>query len=129
MDIKIRTVTEHDIDSIINACLIENWTTFHLRRQAFMESLKNCALIVAYDGDVFVGFARAISDGLLTTFICELLVIEAYRGKGIGKKLVQHIWDIFPETRIDLISEADGFYEKLGFRTVGTGFRNSKWYR
>ena len=127
MDLKMRAVAEGDIDNIINACIEEGWVTFNLRKEHFIQAMKKSTLIVAYDGEIFAGFARAMSDEHVTTFICELLVVKEYRNKGIGRMLVEYIWNMFPHTRIDLISESDGFYERMEFRKLGTGFRKHNW--
>ena len=126
MNIKIREMNKGDFDDIVQACISEGWTTASLRREAFAAALDRSKVIVAYDDDVFAGYARVISDSFVTTFLCELLVAEDYRRKGIGTMLVNFVWELFPETRIDLISDADGFYEKLNFRRIGTGFRKSR---
>lgn len=123
LDITIREINENDYDNIISACVKNNWNTFNRRRRDFIRASKNSTVIVAYDGDNFAGFARFMSDGYITTFICELLVAEAYRKKGVGRMIVDHISERFPKTRIDLISEADGFYKKIGLYRLGRGFR------
>jgi ribosomal protein S18 acetylase RimI-like enzyme len=122
-NIKIREINENDYDNIISACVKNNWNTFNRRRQDFIKSLEKSTVIVAYDGDNFAGFARFMSDGYITTFICELLVAETYRKKGVGRMIVNHISERFPKTRIDLISEADLFYEKIGLCKLGRGYR------
>jgi hypothetical protein len=39
--------------------------------------------------------------------------------------LIAEIHQKYPLTRIELISEADGFYQTVGFKPVGTGLRKS----
>jgi len=125
MDIKIKKIEECDYENVISASAEEGWTTYSSRRGDFYGAVKNSAFIVAYAGDEFAGYARAISDGFITTFLCELLVVKKFRNVGIGGMLVMHIHAMFPKTRVDLISEADGFYIKQNFRAIGTGFRKS----
>ncbi|MCL2632423.1 MAG: GNAT family N-acetyltransferase [Coriobacteriia bacterium] len=127
MEISIRAAAESDMELVFEAASKEGWSTYSQRQDALRGALKLSTMMVAYDSDVFVGFARAISDGFVTTFLCEVLVVEEYRNRGIGSMLVHSIWELFSETRLDLISDADGFYEKLNFRKVGSGFRISKW--
>jgi len=38
-----------------------------------------------------IGFARVITDGATMYYICEVFVIEEYRGQGISKKLNEMI--------------------------------------
>ena len=125
MNITIRPIMEEDYDNVVSASADEGWTTYSARRRDFIKALGKSLFLVAYDGNAFVGYARAISDGHITTYLCELLVVKAYRRRGVGGMLVERVRETFPKTRVDLISEADGFYEKTGFRAIGTGFRKS----
>ena len=125
MNITIRPIMEEDYDNVVNASADEGWTTYSARRRDFVDSLDKSLFLVAYDGNKFAGYARAISDGHITTYLCELLVVKTCRRKGVGRMLVERVRETFPKTRVDLISEADGFYDKIGFRAIGTGFRKS----
>ena len=74
--------------------------------------------VIAMDGQRVVGFATAVSDGVLTGFIPLLEVIAEYHGKGIGKELVRLIVSELGELyAIDLIcdDELKPFYGDLGF--------------
>lgn len=82
--------------------------------------------LVALDGNKVVGLVRALSDGKITTYIAEIIVDINYRGKGIGKALLEVCHDLYPGARFDLLSteSADEFYKSNRFRIV-TGFRKS----
>ncbi|HIA48195.1 MAG TPA: N-acetyltransferase, partial [Candidatus Hydrogenedentes bacterium] len=43
------------------------------------------ALVLCEDKQI-VAFVRALSDGQVTAYICELLVVPAWRGHGLGMK-------------------------------------------
>lgn len=79
------------------------------------------------DGNV-VGFATAISDGLLTAYIPLLEVLPEERGLGIGHELIARLLEqIGPLHRIDLLCDPEltSFYQGLGFRvTTGAYTRN-----
>jgi ribosomal protein S18 acetylase RimI-like enzyme len=42
----------------------------------------------AYDGDRLVGFARAISDGVVTAYVNNVMVDPDYRRRGIGRRIL-----------------------------------------
>lgn len=81
-------------------------------------------LILEMDGTV-CGFVRYLTDDVVTTYICELLVDKRYRRNGYASLMLAEMRKLHPETRIELISEADGFYDNLKFRVVGSGRRKS----
>jgi GNAT superfamily N-acetyltransferase len=59
-------------------------------------------------------------------YIAELLVVPGWRGRGLGRALLDTCHLLFPHTRVDLLSteSADRFYEASGFRRF-QGFRKS----
>jgi predicted N-acetyltransferase YhbS len=65
-----------------------------------------------------VGAARAISDGVYHAMLCDVMVLPAYQGQGIGRELVQRI--LAELGGIKLLTTAafgkEGFYRRLGFR-------------
>ena len=63
---------------------------------------------------------RLISDGVSDAYIQDLIILDEYRGLGLGKKLVNYLVSYCKKNKINwigLISEPDqdGFYSKLGF--------------
>ena len=82
-------------------------------------SLRSSAAIVgAWDGDRLVGFARAIGDGVYRALIEDVVVDEAWRGRGIGLELVACLVERLSgveEIRLATGPKLVPFYEKLGF--------------
>ncbi len=69
-----------------------------------------------------VGFARVVTDYATTAYIGDVFVLEPYRGRGLGKRLVRTILD-HPELqglRLWLLGtkDAHGLYGKFGFKKV-----------
>ncbi|NNF62891.1 MAG: GNAT family N-acetyltransferase [Acidimicrobiia bacterium] len=78
--------------------------------------------------EMVVGFATALSDGVLTAFIPLLEVLDGYRNRGIGSDLVRRVLSSIGDVyAIDLLCDADmeGFYRHLGLTpSFGMSLRN-----
>jgi GNAT superfamily N-acetyltransferase len=74
-----------------------------------------------YDGDRQIGYARFITDYATFAYMADVFVIEAYRGKGLGRWLVECMLEypgIERYRRLLLATtSAAWLYEKLGFST------------
>jgi GNAT superfamily N-acetyltransferase len=82
------------------------------------------AVELAVVADAIVGFATAISDGVLSAFIPLLEVVPEYQHQGIGTELMRGLLDQLDGLyMIDLCCDADlePFYARLGFRTLDRG--------
>lgn len=121
VQIRKRTMTD---DAEIFALIEEaGWKTILQSEEAFQQALFHSIVLVAEQEKRVVGYARSITDGSMTAFLCELLVQKEKRKKGIGRKLIEALEAMLPTIRMDLISEQDGFYETLGYRSLGQGYR------
>lgn len=106
---------------------LEGWQKLVESKDNYKKSLENSITIVAVDKcDNVIGFIRGLTDGYTTLFICELLIIEHKRGRGIGNELINHLHKMYPDTRIDLLAtnRSAKFYEKQGFRNF-YGYRKN----
>ena len=75
--------------------------------------------VVARDGDVLVGFARALTDGLYRALIDDVVVDEAWRGRGVGQGLIRRLLAELrgvEQVRLACGPELIPFYEALGFK-------------
>ncbi|MFF2479731.1 GNAT family N-acetyltransferase [Paenibacillus sp. NPDC058071] len=82
------------------------------------KSIQNSICYGVYHDDQMIGFARIITDGATMYYLCDVFVLEKYRGQGISKKLVEVITNA-PEfewmTGILGTQDAHGLYEQFGF--------------
>ena len=87
----------------------------------------HAVVLAVADGEV-VGFANAISDGVLAAYIPLLEVRPAWRGRGIGRALVQRLLERLDHLyMVDLVCDPalERFYAPLGFaRLAGMARRN-----
>lgn len=85
-------------------------------------------VLARVEGGRVVGFATAISDGVLAAYIPLLEVLPQYRGRGVGTELVRRLLDQLGRLyMVDVICDPDvqPFYERLGFaRATGAVIRN-----
>lgn len=97
----------------------------HLR---ILENSDAVAFAIESDSGTVVGFANAISDGVLSAYIPLLEVRPDWQGRGIGSRLVETICDQLDHLyMVDAVCDAEleGFYERLGFRALtGMAKRN-----
>ncbi|MGB3301392.1 MAG: GNAT family N-acetyltransferase [Gordonia sp. (in: high G+C Gram-positive bacteria)] len=66
----------------------------------------------------FVAFARAISDGVTVAYLCDVFVVPAARGHGLGKKLVDEMIERGPGAHFRWLlhtDDAHGLYKQFGF--------------
>lgn len=124
--VNLRNATSSDLDGLLALYQAEQWTNFTKEKVAAMlEASASICLVLEEAGEI-IGFARYITDGVETTFIGEIIVAKSHRRQGLGRRLIEEIERRLPATRIELVSEEDGFYKALGFRFVGNGFRLRK---
>jgi GNAT superfamily N-acetyltransferase len=124
--IDIRAWTETDFSAIQRLSSAEGWPTPAARPEDALASWCNAwpAMVAVCEGEI-VGFVRALTDGAVTMYIAELLVAPEWRGRGLGRALLEACHLLFPRTRLDLLSTAaDRFYEANGFRPF-QGYRKS----
>ena len=87
--------------------------------------MRNSLGFGVYDGDALVGFARVVTDLATFAYIGDVFVLEAYRGRGLSKWLmecmVEHP-DLKDLRRWHLVTrDAQGLYAKFGFAEPAPG--------
>jgi len=48
--------------------------------------------------------------------------MPAYRGKEIGRKLMECIYKDYPNQVVYVMSDVDGYYEKVDYKRIGSIF-------
>jgi GNAT superfamily N-acetyltransferase len=77
---------------------------------------------VAYENDVLCGYSRSLDDCGFYIYVCDLLVMADYRGKNIGKQLMECIYLDYPNHTIYVMSDVDEYYQKQGYIREGSIF-------
>ncbi|WP_136604913.1 GNAT family N-acetyltransferase [Paenibacillus dokdonensis] len=81
-------------------------------------SIDNSICFGVYDGDVQIGFARVITDLVTMYYMCDVIIDETYRGRGLGKQLVEAVTNderLRNLHGILVTADAHGLYEQYGF--------------
>jgi ribosomal protein S18 acetylase RimI-like enzyme len=116
---------EH-LDGVLTLCVAEGWPSLPedpVRALRLLTAPGVTTVVAVIEGEV-VGFAELLSDGELQAYLASVAVAAHFRGRGIGRALVEESLRRAGGTRIDLLSEeaSVGFYEtfplfrKPGFR-------------
>lgn len=87
-------------------------------RDAVERSIENSLCWGVYKSGAQVGFARAVTDYATMYWLCDVIVDEKHRGRGLGKALVEYVVDSNELAGLRGIlgtKDAHGLYEQYGF--------------
>lgn len=114
-----------DVDAIHAYLRTSYWAT-GIPRETVARSLRHSAGYGLYAPDgAQVGFTRLITDWTTFAYLCDVYVLDAHRGRGLGVWLVETVL-AHPELqgirRLSLTTrDAHGLYEKFGFTRTEFG--------
>jgi GNAT superfamily N-acetyltransferase len=105
----------------IHAYLARSYWAAGIPRDVVAKSLANSLCFGLYDaGGAQVGLARVVTDRATFAYLCDVYVLEAHRGRGLGKRLVECVRahpDLQDLRRTMLVTaDAHGLYAQFGFR-------------
>ena len=116
----IRHASENDMELIL---MNDKW----ISREIALRKIQDGQIYVAFDKDVFVGWLRY---GLFwdnSPFLNMLYLLEPYRGKGMGKALIEYWEREMKQKGYQLIftssaqtEYAQHFYIKIGDHAIGS---------
>lgn len=92
-----------------------------------LEKEKNNLMMGAYEDEQILGCCMLVEEAPETVRLRQMAVINDLQGKGIGKALMQFAENLARDRGYKRITmharkNALGFYEKMGYRKVGTEF-------
>ena len=91
------------------------------------EALRRTINITARDGSELVGCVRILTDGYLFGTIPEILVLPAYQGRGIGRRLMELAWERSPTSLFFGVQPGkEAFFEKLGYERSLNAYHRRK---
>lgn len=133
--INIRALEKQDVDKGLLETYKEVWNITKISEETLDAYFKNDNyMVVAEKAGEIIGTAtlhfqrKLIRDGGVAAFIEDVAVREAYRGQGIGAKLIQHLIQKAKESgcykiNLSCFRERIAFYERLDFKKESTTMR------
>lgn len=109
--------TKLNIDSV-KALLKQTYWASERTEETIIKSIENSICYGVYEGDNLVGFGRVVTDHATVFWICDIIIDENYRGKNLGKKIMEKIMEakeIDGLLGILATKDAHGLYEQYGF--------------
>ncbi|MBE6899300.1 MAG: GNAT family N-acetyltransferase [Ruminococcaceae bacterium] len=121
MNLTIKDYNKYNSEEILELYKSVGWCSYTNRpdmlEHAFEHSLK---ILGAHDGEKLIGIIRAVGDGYSVLLIQDILVLPEYQRKGIGRKLISAMLELYPdvyqtELATDNTEKTVAFYKSCGF--------------
>lgn len=97
------------------------WSSYTKDRDSLIKSIKNSLKVISvWDKGLLVGLIRVVGDGHSIIYIQDILILQKYQNRGIGKRLIEIILDKYKNVRQKvLLTDKEEknilFYKKVGF--------------
>ncbi len=124
-NIQIRIIHSAGIPEIVRLYKSAGWWEESYNAEAFIPAMiKNSTCFAgAFDNEQMIGMGRAISDNVSDAYIQDIVVLDEYRGHGIGGEIVKLLIRELKAKGIDwiaLVGEpgTEKFYSRFGFKPL-----------
>lgn len=111
-----------DLDVIHGFMAGESYWAAGIPRPVMARAMAHSLCFGLFAGERQVGFARVVTDRATFGYLCDVFVVAAHRGTGLGKWLVQCVLshpDLQGLRRLCLLTrDAHALYEPFGFRPL-----------
>ncbi|MCK9686321.1 GNAT family N-acetyltransferase [Scleromatobacter humisilvae] len=106
----------------IHATLTRSYWSPGVPMEVVARAIANSMCFGLYLGDAQVGFARVVTDKASFAYLADVYVLEAHRGQGLSKRLVETIL-AHPELQglrrfLLATKDAHGLYAQYGFKPL-----------
>ncbi|MCX0392194.1 GNAT family N-acetyltransferase, partial [Clostridium perfringens] len=97
------------------------WSSYTKNIDSLIKSIKNSLKVISvWDKDLLVGLIRVVGDGHSIIYIQDILILQKYQNRGIGKRLIEIILDKYKNVmqKVLLTDKEEKnilFYKKVGF--------------
>lgn len=112
------------IDTIHDFLCNDSYWAKGIHKELVVEAIRNSSLcygVYESETDQQIGFARVVTDFVRFSWLADVFILPAYRGKGLSKWLIETIVK-HPKlngTRFMLVTkDAHALYEQFGFERI-----------
>ncbi len=116
-----------NIDDVFNLLSKTYWASSRTKGTIEKSLSKSLCFGLYYKGKQ-IGFARVVTDGVIFSWICDVIIHKDYRGKGLGKWLMECVinhQEIKNTKQFLATKDAHTLYEKYGFKIIEAMSRKS----
>lgn len=111
-----------DLDTTVHLVVEQGYWATRRSRETVAASVRQSWVFGVYDDAAQVGFARVVTDRATFAWICDVVVAEDHRGRGIGTWLVATVVSAVEATGVprQLLATKDAHevYARVGFRPL-----------
>lgn len=110
-----------DLDAIY-AYLVRAYWCEGIPRKTVERAVANSLCFALLHEKAQIGFARVVTDSATFAYLCDVYILEDYRGKGLSKWLMECVMghlSLQGLRRFSLATrDAHGLYQQFGFRAL-----------
>jgi GNAT superfamily N-acetyltransferase len=106
-----------DLDAVC-ALLHATYWAADRSRDLIEKSIQHSICFGLFHGNQQVGFTRAVTDYATFAWICDVVIAEEHRGRGLGKWMLECVLahsDLKTATLVLRTRDAHSLYERFGF--------------
>ncbi len=116
-----------DVNTVYDFLSVQSYWAKGRSMATIQRSIENSLCFGVYMDGKQVGFARVVTDYAVFAWIMDVFIDPNYRGKGLGKKLIEAI-----KTHKDLqtlyrwgltTTDAHGLYQQFGFKPLSMPYK------
>jgi GNAT superfamily N-acetyltransferase len=108
-----------DLDAV-HAFLTRSFWARGISKELVARSIEHSLCFGVFDGPAQVAFARVVTDYSTYAYLCDVYVLETYRGRGLARRMMTYVMrhpDLQGLRRFQLVTrDAHGLYTRFGFK-------------
>lgn len=110
--------TRIKLDEVCSLLRQSHWAK-NRPKKVIAKTIETSLCFAIYHKDIQIGFARVVSDYAVYSLILDVIIDEKYRGRGLGKRLIDFIRThptIKDTSKVLWTKYAEKLYLKCGFK-------------